>query len=51
MIELNKMTAIEAKLDAIIYRMNNQKRINHSVNEVETINGVGHNRIADQGLS
>ena len=51
MIELNKMITIKAKLDAIIYRMNNQKRISHLVNEVETINGVGHNRIADQGLS
>ena len=40
MIELNKMTVIEAKLDAIMTRMNNQERKNHSVNEVGIVDGV-----------
>ena len=31
---MKKMSAIEAKLDAIMNRMNNQERISHSVNEV-----------------
>ena len=51
MIKLNKMTAIEAKLDAIMTRMNNQERKSHSVNEVGTIKGAEHNRIVDQGLA
>ena len=33
-IELNKMTAIEVKLDVIMNRLNNQKRRNHSAHEV-----------------
>ena len=41
MIELNKMIAIEAKLDAIMNRMNNQERRSHSVNEVGIVNGAG----------
>ena len=41
MIELNRMTAIEAKLDSIMNRMNNQERISHLVNEVGTVNGAG----------
>ena len=51
MIELNKMIAIEAKLDAIMTRMNNQERRSHSINEVGTINGVEQNRISNQGLA
>ena len=51
MIELNKTTTIEAKLDAIMNRMNNQERISHLVNEVGTINGVEQNRIDAQGLA
>ena len=39
-IELNKMIAIEAKLDAIMTRMNNHKRISHLINEVQTVNGA-----------
>ena len=34
MIELNKMIAIEAKLDVIMNRLNNQERRNHSAYEV-----------------
>ena len=37
--ELNKMTTIEAKLDAIMNRLNNQERRSHSVNEVELMQG------------
>ena len=36
-IELNKITTIEAKLDAIMTIMNNQERTNHSVNEVVSV--------------
>ena len=50
-IEMNKMTAIEAKLDAIMNRMNNQERISHSVNEVGTVNDAEHNRVANNGLA
>ena len=41
MIELNKMTAIEAKLDAIMTIMNNQEKNSHSVNEVGTVDSTG----------
>ena len=34
MIELNKMSAIEAKLDALMSKMNNQERRSHSANAV-----------------
>ena len=34
MIELNKMSAIEANLDVIMNKMNNQERRGHSCNEV-----------------
>ena len=50
-IELNKITAIEAKLDAIMNRMNNQERKNHLVNEVGITNGAEQNNVADQGLA
>ena len=46
MIELNKMTIIDAKLDVIMNRMNTQERRSHSVNEVGIVNGV-----VDQGLA
>ena len=39
-IELNKMIAIEAKLDAIMTRMSNQERRNHSFNEVGVVEGA-----------
>ena len=47
MIELNKMTTIETKQDAIINRMNTQERRSHSVNEVGIVNGVEQNSVAD----
>ena len=51
MIQLNKMTVIEAKLDAIMTRMNNQERRNHSVNEVGCVKGVEQKSVDDQGLA
>ena len=39
-IELNKMSAIEAKLDKIMNRMNNQERRDNSCNEVGIVEGA-----------
>ena len=39
-IELNKMSTIEAKLDAIMNRMNNQERRSHSYNDMKTMEGA-----------
>ena len=39
-IELNKMSIIEAKLDALISKMNNQERSSHSANEVGIVEGA-----------
>ena len=36
-IELNKMTAMEAKLDAIMYRMEKQERKLHSAHEIGAV--------------
>ena len=47
MIELNKMTTIEAKLDAIMNRMNSQERRTQLVNVVGIVNGVDQNNVAD----
>ena len=38
-IELNKMTAIEAKLDALMNKLGNQERRMHSEHKVETVKG------------
>ena len=45
------MKAIEAKLDAIMNRMNNQKRRSHSVNEVGIVDGAELKNVVDQGLA
>ena len=37
MIELNRMTSIEAKLDALIIKMGNHDRRMHSAHEVRTV--------------
>ena len=37
--ELNKMATIEAKLMAIVNRLNNQERRSHNVNEVGLMQG------------
>ena len=50
-IKLNKMLAIEAKLDAIMNIMNNQDKIGHSVNEVGIVDGVEKKNVVDQGLA
>ena len=50
-IELNKMTAIEAKLDAIMNRINSHERRSHSVNEVGIVNGIEQNSVANRGLA
>ena len=39
-IELNKMIAIEAKLDAIMNRRNNKERRSSSINEVGIVDGA-----------
>ena len=38
-IELNRMTAIEAKLDALMNKLGNQDRTMHSAHEVGTMEG------------
>ena len=38
-LELNKMAAIEVKLDAHVNRLNNQERMIHNVNEVGLMQG------------
>ena len=45
------MTTIEAELDEIMTRMNNQERRNHSVNEVGIVEGVEQKNSDDQGLA
>ena len=39
-IELNKMSTFETKLDTIMNKMNNQERRSHSCNEVGTVEGA-----------
>ena len=41
-IELNKMNAMEAKLDAIMHRLGNQEKIMHSAHEIRAMkrNGI-----------
>ena len=46
-IELNRMSSIEAKLDALMSKMNNQKRISHSANAVGIEEGGKHKCIVD----
>ena len=50
-IKLKKMSGIEAKLNAIMNRMNNQERRSHSVNEVGIVEGAKQKNIVDQGLA
>ena len=51
MIELNRMTAIEAKLDALMSRLGNQERRVHAAHEVGIVEGSEHKCIADEGLA
>ena len=50
-IELNKLSTIEAKIDAIMNKMNNQERRGHSYNEVGIVEGVEQKNVVDQGLA
>ena len=50
-IELKKMLAIEAKLDIIMNRMNNQERRGHSCNKVGIVEGTKHKCVAGEGLT
>ena len=48
-IELNKMLAIEAKLDALMNRLSHRERKSHSANEVGTVEGA-EQKCIDEGL-
>ena len=50
-IELNRMTVIEAKLDALMNKLGNQDRRMHSAHEVGTVEGNEHKSITDEGLA
>ena len=51
MLELNRMIAIEAKLDALMSKMENQERRMHSENEVGTIDENEKRNSAEEGLA
>ena len=51
MIELNKMTGIEAELDVIMNRMNNKEKRGHSCNEVGIVEGCEQKNIANERLA
>ena len=51
MIELNRMTTIEAKLDALRSRLSNQERRVHSAHEVGIVEGGEQKCIVDEGLA
>ena len=50
-IHLNRMTAIEAKLDALMNKMGNHERRMHSANEVGTIDENEKRNSAEKGLA
>ena len=45
------MSTIEAKLDTIMNRMNNQEKRGHSCNEVGTLEGARQKCVVDEGLT
>ena len=51
MIELNKMTAIEAKLDALMNKLGNQERRMHPAHEVRTVEESEQKSSAEEGLA
>ena len=51
MLELNMMTAIEAKLDVLMSRMNTQERRSHSTNTVGIEERGEQKCINDEGLT
>ena len=50
-IELNRMTVIEAKLGALMNKLGNQERRMHSAHEVGTVKGNEQKSITDEGLA
>ena len=50
-IELNKMSTIEAKLDALMIKMNNRERISYSTNALGIEEGSKQKCIIDEGLA
>ena len=50
-IELNRMTALEAKLDELMSKMGNHERIMHSANEVGTIYENEKRNSVEEGLA
>ena len=51
MLELNRMTIIEAKLDVLMRKMNTQERISHSANIVGIEEEGEHKCMTDEGLA
>ena len=51
MLELNRMTAIEAKLDMLVRNMSNQERRSHSENTVGIEDGGEYKCMTDEGLA
>ena len=51
MLKLNRMTTIEAKLDALMSKMGNQERRTHSTNEVGTVDENEKRNSAEEGLA
>ena len=45
------MTAIEAKLDALMNKLGNHDRRMHSTHEVGTVEGTEQNSVIDEGLA
>ena len=50
-IKLNKMTTIEAKLDALMNKLGNQDRRMHAAHEVGTVERIEKKSSADKGLA
>ena len=51
MLELNQMTAIKAKLDALMSKMGNHERIMHLANEVGTVDENEKRNSVEKGLA
>ena len=51
MLTLNRVTAIEAKLAALMSKMENQESIMHSTNEVGTVDEIEKRNSAEEGLA
>ena len=51
MIELNRMTFVEAKLDALMNKMGNHERRMHLANEVGTVDANEKRNSAEEGLA